>query len=258
MLDNVGAFRQAYETTDRQRYVDMLTAIASEGRGVGVHLCVASSERAGIHTTLSSAIQRRIVLRMPTEDDYSLLGVPVDVLDTHSVPGRGVDHEIEIQVGVLGEQQDDAYQAERIRDMAAALSAAGVSQAPPIRSLAQAVTLRDIGRAAQEVTIGLASSSLAPIGVDARGGFLITGPPGSGRTKHFAESDRFRATLESRRSVALFRQSTIDDRLTAGVGVDQPLRSTTSSNAQRCWRARSLGLCPASGSLSSPKEPVTS
>ena len=182
MLDNVGAFRQAYETTDRQRYVDMLTAIASEGRGVGVHLCVASSERAGIHTTLSSAIQRRIVLRMPTEDDYSLLGVPVDVLDTHSVPGRGVDHEIEIQVGVLGEQQDDAYQAERIRDMAAALSAAGVSQAPPIRSLAQAVTLRDIGRAAQEVTIGLASSSLAPIGVDARGGFLITGPPGSGRT----------------------------------------------------------------------------
>ena len=46
-LDGVAAFRQAYETTDRTRFLDLLTAIASEGRPVGV------PESIGLLSTLS-------------------------------------------------------------------------------------------------------------------------------------------------------------------------------------------------------------
>ena len=186
LVDNIGAFRQAYEVGgDRQRYVDLLTSIASDGRPVGVHLIASAGERIAIHTTLSSAIQRRLVMRMATEDEYAMLGSPTDILDAHAVPGRAIDGEMEIQVGILGPDPDDGSQAQRLQDMATALRAAGATEAPPILSLPTQITLAQVetvGAPPQEVTVGLASESLGPIGTDARGGFLVTGPPGSGRS----------------------------------------------------------------------------
>jgi S-DNA-T family DNA segregation ATPase FtsK/SpoIIIE len=187
LVDNIGAFRQAYESgTDRQRYVDMLTSIASDGRPVGIHLVMSATERIAIHTTLSSAIQRRIVMRMATEEDYAMLGVPMDILDAHSSPGRAIDGDLEIQVGILGVDRDDASQAQRLQDMAAALRAAGAVEATPIRSLPAHVDLTELLTASTRpgpgILVGLDSSSLAPAHVEPRGGFLVTGPPGSGRT----------------------------------------------------------------------------
>jgi S-DNA-T family DNA segregation ATPase FtsK/SpoIIIE len=182
LVDNIGAFRQAYEGTGNQRFMDMLTSVASEGRPVGVHLAVAAAERIAIHTTLSSAIQRRVVMRMATEEEYAMLGVPVDVLDAHSPAGRAIDGEREIQVGILGADRDDASQAMRVADMAEALRASGMVKAPPIMSLATAVSLDEIGDAGQEITLGVDFDTLGPTGVDARGGFIVTGPPGSGRS----------------------------------------------------------------------------
>jgi S-DNA-T family DNA segregation ATPase FtsK/SpoIIIE len=182
LVDNIGAFRQAYEGTANQRYMDLLTSVASEGRPVGIHLAVAAAERIAIHTTLSSAIQRRLVMRMATDDEYLMLGAPADVLDAHSPAGRAIDGEQEIQVGILGDQRDDASQAMRLADVAEALGASGVLEAPPIRSLPSITRLDRVGHATEEVTIGVDSDTLGPVGVDARGGFVITGPPGSGRS----------------------------------------------------------------------------
>jgi DNA segregation ATPase FtsK/SpoIIIE, S-DNA-T family len=180
LVDNIGALRQAYEGTANQRFMDMLTSVASDGRPVGIHLAVAAAERIAINTTLSSAIQRRLVMRLATEDEYAMLGAPTDVLDAQSPAGRAIDGEQEIQVGILGPERDDASQAQRLSDMAEAMRASAVAPAPPIVSLATAVSLDEVPDAPQELTLGLASDTLAPIGVDMRGGFIVTGPPGSG------------------------------------------------------------------------------
>ena len=182
LVDNIGAFRQAYEGGPRQRYVDMLTSVANDGRPVGVHLAIAAAERVAIHTTLSSAIQRRLVMRLATDDEYSMLGVPTDILNVHSPAGRAIDDEQEIQVGILGSDRDDASQAQRLADMAAALSASGVVQAPAIQSLPTSVALDQLPATRFDVALGLDSDTLTSIGADASGGFIVTGPPGSGRS----------------------------------------------------------------------------
>jgi S-DNA-T family DNA segregation ATPase FtsK/SpoIIIE len=180
LVDNIGALRLAYEGTSNQRFVDMLTSVASEGRPVGVHLAVAAAERVAIHTTLSSAIQRRLVMRLATEDEYAMLGAATDILDAQSPPGRAIDGDQEIQIGLLGTEKDDASQAQRLFDMAEAMRATGMAAAPPIVSLATSIALADVGDAPQEITLGLDSDTLAPVGVEMRGGFVVTGPPGSG------------------------------------------------------------------------------
>jgi S-DNA-T family DNA segregation ATPase FtsK/SpoIIIE len=183
LVDNVGAFRQAYEgSADRQRILDTFTSVASDGRGVGVHVVATAGERVAISTSLSSSIQRRLVMRMATEDDYSLLGVPADVLDPSSPRGRAIDDGQEIQIAVLGSDRDDASQATEIRKLATALRATGMAEAPKIVSLSSAISLSELAPIHGEVVVGVQSSSLQPVGVAPRGAFVVTGPPGSGRT----------------------------------------------------------------------------
>lgn len=183
LVDGIAAFRQAYETTDRARYIDLLTAIASEGRPVGIHLVISSDQRSGMHAALSSAVQRRLVLRMATEDDYSMLGVATDVLDQHAPPGRALDDGHEIQVAVLGGDADVVTQAAQIAEFATALREVGTKDAPPIRSLPADVPLASLGGSAEGgVPLGLESAGLSPFAVEARACFVITGPPSSGRS----------------------------------------------------------------------------
>lgn len=187
LLDGVAAFRQAYESTDRIRYLDQLTAVASEGRPVGVHLVISSDQRGGMHTALSSAVQRRLVMRMAAEDDYAMLGVPTDVLDVHAPPGRALDDGRVIQVAVLGDRPDAISQSFQVREFAAALRDVGSNEAPAIRSLPSSVSLADLEPAPRGwVPLGLESASLSPVAVEPEACFLVTGPPGSGRTTALA------------------------------------------------------------------------
>ena len=124
---------------------------------------------------------------MSATDDYSVFGVPSDVLTMASPPGRGLMAGSEVQVAVLGGSADVTVQAAAIAAFADATRKAGVSQAPPIESLADDIPLGDLppefgGRP----VIGVASSSLEPHGFDPKGTFVITGPSGSGRTTAIA------------------------------------------------------------------------
>ncbi|HRV69136.1 MAG TPA: FtsK/SpoIIIE domain-containing protein [Marmoricola sp.] len=186
LVDGMAAFRQAYEATDRQRYVDILTSIASEGRPVGIHLVLSSEHRSGIHTALASAIQRRIVLRMSTEDEYSMLSVPTDVLSQYSPPGRGIDREREIQIALLGGDSDVVVQAEHIKEFALALREFGVEVAPQIRSLPTEIRLDSLTPRPPAVVLGLDSSTLSGFAVEPSGAFIVTGPPASGRSEALA------------------------------------------------------------------------
>ncbi|MEO7447152.1 MAG: FtsK/SpoIIIE domain-containing protein, partial [Humibacillus sp.] len=187
LIDGMTAFRQAYEVGGRFQWLDLLAGLAADGRPVGVHFIIASDQRTGLPTNLAAAVQGRLILRMSSVDDYSVFGVPGDVLTMASPPGRGLLAGQEVQVAVLGGSTDVTVQAAAVEAFAEATRRAGVSEAPPIESLAEVIPLGQLpSEHGGRPVIGVASSSLEPHGFDPRGTFIVTGPSGSGRTTALA------------------------------------------------------------------------
>lgn len=183
LLDGVGAFREAYESNTSTPWFSVFSQIATDGRAVGVHVIVTGDRSGSIPTSLSSSIQRRLVLRMASPDDYSMLNVANDVLGPLSPPGRGVLDDLETQIGVLGGDPNVAVQAREIEKLATAMLDAGVAAAPSIERLADEIELAALPELVDSrATIGVADDNLMPVGIEAVGGFVIAGPPGSGRT----------------------------------------------------------------------------
>lgn len=184
LVDGIAAFRQAYEASDRIRWFDLFTSIAADGRPVGVHVVLSSDQRGGMPTALSSAVQSRVVLRMSAAEDYGFLGVPNDVLTATSPPGRGVLAGAEIQVAVLGGTSDIVRQSTALRSFAESMRRNGSNEAPPVRALPEVVTLDSLPSTTSDAlpVLGMASSTLEPIGFVPSGSMIVCGPPGSGRT----------------------------------------------------------------------------
>jgi S-DNA-T family DNA segregation ATPase FtsK/SpoIIIE len=183
LVDNIAAFRQAYESNDRVRWLDMFTSLAVDGRPVGVHVILSSDQRFGMSTALASAVQSRVVLRLASEDDYGLLGVPADVLASSSPPGRGLFRDAEMQVAVLGGAADIPAQASAIRRFVGSMRRAGSIAAVPIQRLPERVQLKELSLVdGLGIPVGLSSTTLGPFTVQPRGAFIVCGPPGSGRT----------------------------------------------------------------------------
>lgn len=189
LIDGMTAFRQAYEVGGRFQWLDMLAGLAADGRPVGIHFIIASDQRTGLPTNLAAAVQGRIILRMSSADDYSVFGVPGDVLTMASPPGRGLMNGSEVQIAVLGGSPDVTVQAAAVESFGNATRTAGVSQAPGIESLAEVIPMGDLpSERGGRPVVGVASSSLEPHGFDPKGTFIVTGPSGSGRTTALAST----------------------------------------------------------------------
>ncbi len=91
LVDGMAAFKQAYETSERSKQFDQFCAIASEGRPVGVHVLVTADRPGSVPSALASSMQRRVVLRLADANDYSILGVPMDVLRPSAPAGQRPD-----------------------------------------------------------------------------------------------------------------------------------------------------------------------
>lgn len=183
LLDGIGAFREAYETSASSAWFSVFSQIATDGRQVGVHIILTGDRAGAIPPSLSSSIQRRIVLRMASADDYGMLGVPSDVLTAVSPPGRGILDGRETQVAVLGGDANVAIQSRELEKLAAAMVKAGLKAAPPIERLADVVSLASLpARANALPVLGVADDTLSAVGFEPSGSFLIAGPPGSGRS----------------------------------------------------------------------------
>src|SRR2546423_2046180 len=183
LLDGVTAFRQAYETGERARLFDTFCAIATDGRPVGVHVLLTADRPASVPSTLASAVQTRVVLRMADPNEYQAMNLPVDVLKPGSPPGRGLLHGVEIQVAVLGTRAEVGSQLAYLRDLAGAMTRAGVGIAPPIAALSDRIPLHTLPAAAGgQPVIGVAAAGLQPLGFVPEGAFLVVGPPLSGRS----------------------------------------------------------------------------
>jgi S-DNA-T family DNA segregation ATPase FtsK/SpoIIIE len=183
LVDGVGTFRQNYDTIERAKLFDAFCQLAADGPAVGVHVMVTADRPGSVPPALASAIQTRVVLRMADPDDYGSLDVPSDVLKPLSPPGRGLLLGDEVQIAVLGGRSEPRLQAAAITDTADAMRRAGVAVAPPIRSLPERVSLAELPSSVEgQPVMGMVAASLAPAIFTPRGGFIISGPPQSGRT----------------------------------------------------------------------------
>ncbi|BDI21814.1 FtsK/SpoIIIE domain-containing protein [Herbiconiux sp. L3-i23] len=181
-IDGMAAFRQEHEFATTKSFA-LFQQIISDGRSVGVHVVVTADRPATISPSVAASMQRKLVLRLTDDTDYATVDAPVDVLGSGSPPGRGVLDQLEVQVAVLGGTSNTAEQARSIERLATTLRARGVREAPPVLRLPSDIALETIqGSTPGLLPVGVEDESLAPIGVEAEGVLMISGPPGSGRS----------------------------------------------------------------------------
>ncbi len=189
LVDGIGSFKEQYEfgPANLSAWFTAFAQVAADGRAVGVHVVVAGDRPNSVPASIASTVQRRIVLRMANEDEYLMLGVPRDVLDATSPPGRGILDGKEVQLAILGSSGNVAVQARETKRLAVSLGRAGASRPRPVRRLADQIALAELPVGTRESpVIGLEDLSLGPVGIPARGTLLVAGPPASGRTTALA------------------------------------------------------------------------
>jgi S-DNA-T family DNA segregation ATPase FtsK/SpoIIIE len=183
LVDGMSAFREAYEYTRLSGLWDIFLQLATDGRPLGIHLIVTGDRPNSVPPSLLASIQRRLVLRLSSEDDYMSLDVPKDVLGQASPPGRGLLGSHEVQLAVLGGNSNLALQAREVHKLSEAMLRQGVERAPRIERLPEQVDL-DVLPAGQtdQPVIGVDDETLQPAALMAKGPLLLAGPPGAGRT----------------------------------------------------------------------------
>ncbi len=184
LVDGMGAMRSAFEATEHNRLLEAFIGIAADGRPVGVHVILTADRMGAMPTTLATQVQRRVVLRLADPSDYVLAGLPPDVLDAKSPPGRGLLSESEIQVAVLGGKADVVNQAKAVERFAESMREAGIGPARRIERLAEQVKLADLPTEVGGMpVVGLSGATLAAVPFEAAGTFVVAGPPLSGRSE---------------------------------------------------------------------------
>ncbi|MCL2481973.1 MAG: FtsK/SpoIIIE domain-containing protein [Propionibacteriaceae bacterium] len=186
LIDGFSAFRERYEMqTGNAASYSLLSRILAEGRGVGIHVALTAERPNAISTSLSSTIQKRLVLRQAEESTYSLLNIPKDVLDSSSPPGRGVFAEgtNEMQVAILTGTSDTEKQAGAIDSLAKSMAQVGIEQTPGVERLPEVIQITQVPDSVNDQPVlGMARDTLDLFGFAPRGPFIVAGMPGSGRT----------------------------------------------------------------------------
>jgi DNA segregation ATPase FtsK/SpoIIIE, S-DNA-T family len=193
LVDGFPAFRAEYEAvTGRAEAYQTFQQILSDGRSVGIHVALTADRGQAVPTALQSTIQTRVVLRMADQDAYAMVGAPRDVLSPESPPGRAVVDGLESQIAVVGGTGDPRQQAQAIRDVGDAMRRQGRGEAPAIEALPESYPASALPDSVDGLPVlGLSGDTLAPIGFDPAGLFVVGGAPASGR------SNALRAIAES-------------------------------------------------------------
>jgi S-DNA-T family DNA segregation ATPase FtsK/SpoIIIE len=187
LVDGIGAFRERYEFGGQSAWFTTFAQIATDGRQVGVHIVIAGDRPNSVPASLGSTVQRRLILRMANDDDYALVGAPQDALSAVSPPGRGIMDGNEVQVAVLGADSNVAIQAREITKLAEAMTRQGVTAAPGIEALADAIPLESLPAGASgSPVVGVRDDDLRPFSFAAHGAFLVGGSAGGGRSTALA------------------------------------------------------------------------
>ncbi|MFK4834641.1 FtsK/SpoIIIE domain-containing protein [Microbacterium sp. ZW T2_14] len=184
LLDGFGVFKQDWETTSaRAAYYSIFMRILGEGRPLGIHVVATADRYGAVPTAVSANVTKRVVLRMSDEGAYSILGVPKDVLNERSVPGRAIVDGLETQIAVIGGTTNVAEQNAAAAQFAAALRAAGAVEARNIGSLPTELDAASLPDRIDDLPVlGIGDDTLGPKGFEPVGTFVVAGPPQSGKT----------------------------------------------------------------------------
>lgn len=184
LIDNYPEFKSEWEiSAARAPFYQVFMRILGEGRPLGVHAVITADRSGAVPTAVAANISRKVVLRLSDPNQYSLVGVPKDILDDQSAPGRAVVDSDEVQIAVLGGTTNVAEQSKELASLAAELREQGVPEAPEIGALPTRIDWTELPDDVDgQPVFGIADDTLAPRGFDPVGTFTIVGPPQSGKT----------------------------------------------------------------------------
>ena len=184
LLDGFAQFRAEWDANaQRAPFYNTFLRILGEGRPLGVHAVITADRSGAIPAAVSATVSRRVVLRMSEESGYQLLGVPKDVLDESSVPGRAIVDGQEAQLAVIGGTSNVAEQSKALESLARQLLQQGAIVVPPVGALPTELDVDSLpAEAGGEPVIGVSEETLEPRGFEPVGAFVVTGPPQSGKT----------------------------------------------------------------------------
>ncbi|MCX4907944.1 FtsK/SpoIIIE domain-containing protein [Streptomyces sp. NBC_00878] len=199
LIDGWDAFRLAFENYDYGRLVEAAKRLFREGAAVGVKVVLAT-DRSGLMGEIASSFAERLVLRLADPQDYSFAGItPKDV--PKEVPSgralKGTDDGVqESQIALLAENPSGQAQVAALQEIARAQTwARPAPHQRPIRvdvlparikaSEAMALQPDFVPPSDLWALFAAGGDELSPLGMDleeAGPGFVISGPPKSGRS----------------------------------------------------------------------------
>lgn len=176
LLEGGGALRRAH--------CEMLLTILQNGRRAGVHVTATAPGRGGVPSALASAFGARLTLRMPTTDDYLMLGVPARLVDTESPAGAAIWAgrlaQVATVAGATGTVEPGQLEAVAAL-LRPAVDGRRSGAVPPMPSLVPAAALPT--PAGPTVALGVGADDVSPFTVDLLlGPVLVAGRARSGRT----------------------------------------------------------------------------
>ena len=183
LLDGFGQFKAEWDTTTvRMPLYNVFMRILAEGRPLGVHV-VATADRAGaVPTAVSANVTKRIVLRLSEESAYQVLGVPKDVLGERRCPAARSSRGSRRSSPCSAAPRTWPRSPRRIRAGGPAPRRRSRRGAGDRRAAHVVRRRRPPRRGRGLPVLGLADDTLAPLGFEPVGTFVVTGPPQSGKT----------------------------------------------------------------------------
>jgi S-DNA-T family DNA segregation ATPase FtsK/SpoIIIE len=220
LIDGWSGFGEEYEAVDHGRPVDMLLRLAREGAAMGVQT-VATGDRQLISGRTGSAFPGRIVLRLPERNEYALVDVPARSVPDTMPEGRAImpDGLVEIQIALLEADPSGPHQIAALRQLAADAARDTEIHDPArlpfeVRELPEHVEMQACTRPATArplwTLIGAAGDAAETVGIDLSAdgpGFLVTGPPRSGRSTALRTMALSLASAGTRVALVLPRRS---------------------------------------------------
>ena len=189
LLDRWEAFLSGFQELDAGRLVDVVYRLLREGPSVGLHVVV-TADRSGMVGRISSMVEDKLLLRMADRGDYAGAGLPTRLVPSDLPAGRGWwmrGTPLVTQVALLDPDASGPGQAEALARLADAAPQPTLHRPRRVELLPTLVRRSSLPESSggRRVVLGVGGDELDPVEVDlaeAVPGFLVGGPPGSGRS----------------------------------------------------------------------------
>lgn len=198
-LDRFEGFTAQYPPDAASQVPGALTRLVREGLGAGVRFIIAG-DRSLLNDRLAALVDDKLVLRLADRNDYRLVNLNPKSVPDDMPPGRALraDSGRELQVALLTADPAAQAQAEALRALAKEADQEWPSDGRANRPFKVDVMPTSIGYdevaalaassrptgAPLWATVGVGGDEMAVFGVDlgSAGGFILAGPPKSGRS----------------------------------------------------------------------------